>query len=356
MSVTLADGPLGEPWRRPLLGTLDALTIESEALAGNALGDSPRRPLYVYRSPGVGLVGEEDTPFVYDVPAVYVLQGYTGQLDRWLARQAFEPTIFERLDAVFAARDLPPAVVVFVDAWTSFGGSQFLDSPATGRYHEYLCDEIVPFIDGRYPTDPQRRAITGHSSGGYGAVVTAMLRPGMFGAVTAHAPDALFEACYVPTFATAARTLRDQFAGSLENFWEEFRRRERFDYGRFGALLEVCGYAAAYSPNPDSRGGYELPFDLRTGRLRDEVWQRWLAWDPVRMVPARAEGLRDLRRLHLEAGRRDEANLDLGAQALSDELTASAIEHSFELFDGGHGGLAYRYPGAIAELVRALTT
>ena len=32
-----------------------------------------------------------------------------------------------------------------------------------------------------------------------------------------------------------------------------------------------------------------------------------------------------------------------------------AAHHSLELFDGKHGGLTYRYPGAIRELVRALT-
>ena len=72
-----------------------------------------------------------------------------------------------------------PAIVVYVDAWTSLGGSQFLDSPATGRYHTYLCDEVVPFVDGRYRTLAGRghRGVAGKSSGGYGAMITPMLRP-----------------------------------------------------------------------------------------------------------------------------------------------------------------------------------
>ena len=44
------------------------------------------------------------------------------------------------------------AIVVFVDCWTSFGGSQFVDSPGTGRYHTYLCDEVVPWVDGQFRT------------------------------------------------------------------------------------------------------------------------------------------------------------------------------------------------------------
>ena len=69
---------------------------------------------------------------------------------------------------------------MFVDAWTSLGGSQFLNSIGTGRYMDYLCDEIVPFIDGRYPTAGGRdhRGIAGKSSGGYGAMVAADASPG----------------------------------------------------------------------------------------------------------------------------------------------------------------------------------
>ena len=83
-----------------------------------------------------------------------MIQGFTGQLDMWFDAPPFEPTMIERLDAMFAARRLPDAIVVFVDAWTSYGGSQFLNSTCTGRYMDYLCDEVVPFVDARYPTPP----------------------------------------------------------------------------------------------------------------------------------------------------------------------------------------------------------
>ena len=153
-----------------------------------------------------------------DVASVYVIQGYSGQVDMWPARAAFEPTVIERLDAMFAAGECPPAVVVFVDAWTSLGGSQFLNSTSTGRYLDYLCDEIVPFVDGRYPTaaDREHRGVAGKSSGGYGAMVVPMLRPEVFGALASHAGDALFECSYLPEFPKIARTLRDHFGGSMD--------------------------------------------------------------------------------------------------------------------------------------------
>ena len=134
----------------------------------------------------------------------------------WRNRTAFRPSVVELVDDLFAHQGAPPAIVVFVDAWTSLGGSQFLDSPGTGDYHTYLCDEVVPWVDARYRTIPEReyRAITGKSSGGYGAMVTPMLRPDLWGGLATHAGDALFETCYLPEFRQVALTLRDDYGGS----------------------------------------------------------------------------------------------------------------------------------------------
>jgi hypothetical protein len=57
-------------WKRPLHGTLDRLVVESELLARNPLGDPARRPLYVYRPPGV----ERDAPG----QAVFAIGGAKG--------------------------------------------------------------------------------------------------------------------------------------------------------------------------------------------------------------------------------------------------------------------------------------
>jgi len=337
---------VGPPWEQPLRGRLDRLVVESERLAGNPLGDPAQRPLWVYRAPGVG-----DEP----VPSVYLIQGYMGQVDMWANRVAFEPSLLERLDEMFASGECPPAIVVLVDAWTAYGGSQYINSSSTGPYMDYLCDEVVPFVDARYPALPGRdhRGLTGKSSGGYGAMVVPMLRPDVFGALASHAGDALFECCYVPMFAKSARKLRDDFEGSWDVFWERLRAAEHVDWERFEGL-DLYGYAAAYSPDPRQPGKALMPFDAATGRLVDDVWEQWLDWDPVRMAPRHADALRSMRRVHLDAGRKDEWFLDLGAQAFAAELDKLGVEHTLELFDGKHGGLNYRYPGAIRELVLAL--
>jgi hypothetical protein len=346
--IKRVDGPAGAPWERPLHGTLDRLVVESEALAANPLGDPSIRPLYVYRPPGV----EADHPKA--LPSVYVIQGYTGQLDMWFGRQPFEPTMIERLDAMFTDGDCPDAIVVFVDAWTSFGGSQFLNSTSTGRYLDYLCDEIVPFVDAAYPTlaDRDHRGLTGKSSGGYGAMAVPMLRADVFGALASHAGDALFEACYLPEFPKTARLLRDEFDGSWDTFFE---RAQRLDPPKWEwiHLLETYGYAAAYSPDPAQPGRALIPFDA-DGRLQDDVWAQWLQRDPVRMAPRHADELRSMKRIYLDAGNRDEYFLDLGAQAFAAELDKLGVAHTLTVFDGTHARLTYRYPGAIRELILAL--
>ena len=338
------------PWSVEPAGRFDELTLDSEALRGNPLGDPSERPLWVYLPPGY-----EDEPD-RRYPSVYAIQGLTGQLDMWRNRSAFRPSFLELVDELFAAQAAPPCLIVFVDCWTSLGGSQFLDSPATGRYHTYLCDEVVPFVDRRYRTldAPEHRGIIGKSSGGYGAMVTPMLRPDLFGGLATHAGDALFEACYLPDLRAAARALRDDYEGSFDRFWEDLRSRPAFSKGGDGVLMNVWCMAACYSADAD--GTVRLPCDPLTSRLDDVVWQRWLQWDPVRMAPLHAEALRGMRAIYIDAGKRDEYFLDLGAEAFRRALEQIGVtEVHFELFDGGHGSIEYRYPVALKYLAERLS-
>jgi len=344
------------PWSRPLRGRIDELTIVSAALADNPLDDPAERPLWVYLPPGY------DDASARRYPTIYLIQGMTGQIDMWRNRSAFRPTTPENVDALFAGEGPgegapPPTIVVFVDCWTSYGGSQYLDSPATGRYHTYLCDEVVPFVDARYRTLPERdhRGITGKSSGGYGAMITPMLRPDLFGGLATHAGDALFECCYGPMFAEAARTLRDRYDGSFDRWWADFRSRPAFSKPGDEHLLESHGYSACYSADPD--GTIRHPFDDATGELISEVWERWLALDPVRLARTAdgAAALRSLRAIYIDAGDHDDYFLDLGAEAFRRGcVSAGAPEPFFELFPAKHGAIEYRYPIAIRFLAERL--
>ena len=177
-----------------------------------------------------------------------VIQGLTGQIDMWRSRPAFRKNFPELADAQFAAGAAKPCVLVYVDCWTSLGGSQYVDSPGTGKY--------------------------------------------------------------------------------LLNDW--------------------C-MAACYSTAED--GTVRLPYDTATGQLIPEIWERWLRWDPVRMVPDHAETLRKMRAIYIDAGKRDQYYLDF-RRALE---AIGVTDIFFELFDATHDAIEYRYPIAIKYLAERLT-
>jgi S-formylglutathione hydrolase FrmB len=339
------------PWAGELVGRIDRLVLSSQLLRDNPVGDPHERPLWVYLPPGY----DEEPARRY--PSVYVLLGFTGHVTMWGNRTAYRRPFPETADALFAAGDTPPCIVVYVDAWTAYGGSQYVDSPGTGAYHSYLCEEVVPYVDARYRTAAHRdaRAVTGKSSGGFGAMITPMLRPDLFGALASHAGDSLYELSYLPEFGPAARALR-AYDGDIERWWADFHARPAFTRQDDQLLLGLYGVAACFSAEPD--GTPVLPFDPVTGEVREQVWERWLAWDPVRMADRYADALRSVHSIWLDAGTRDEWFLDLGAEAFRRRLRENGVPEDrvhFELFDAGHGGIDYRYPLALEWLAHRLS-
>jgi hypothetical protein len=338
------------PWSAELAGTLHEHVIDSTLLRGNPLGDPHERPLWVYTPPGYA--DEPERRY----PAVFVIQGYTGQIVAWRNRAPFRLPFPEAADAVFASGAAPPAIVVYVDAWTAYGGSQFVDSPGTGKYHSYLCDEVVPWIDARYRTLASRehRAIMGKSSGGFGAMITPMLRPDLFGALATHAGDTLYEYCYLREFGSIVRALRG-YDGDLWRWWDDFNSRVSFTKQEDMLLVGFIGVAAAFSANED--GTVDLPFNPRTGVIDPPVWQRWLDWDPVRMASTYADALTSVHSMWIDAGTRDDYFLDVGAEAFRDELRRIGVAEEvirFELFDATHMAIDYRYPMSLTWLCQRM--
>ncbi len=322
--------------------------VESQALRDNPLGDPWRRTLLVWLPPGYAV--DESVRY----PAIYVLPGYGSGVEEWENRDLFEPTIFERLDALHAGDDPPPpCVYAFLDGATAYGGSQFVNSTATGNYEDYVAVDVVAHVDRNYRTlaAPQHRGLSGHSSGGIGALALCMRRPEVFGAAASHAGDSLFEHCYGRELAEFARSLQEH-AGNVVALRDRLLGDDVYRRRHFGPLM-VLGCAAAYSPDADEPLGIGLPVDT-WGRVVPTNWERWLANDPVRMAQRHAAALRSLRAVHLDAGDSDEYYMDLGTRALHETLDRLGVAHRYERFPGRHGGIAHRYPLGYDHLARAL--
>ena len=323
------------------------LAIESAALRGNPLGDPATRPVFVWTPPSY----DADSSRRYS--SVYVLQGLTGQARAWFNVSPFAKSFPDDVEEAGIE-----VVVVLLDAFTAVGGSQFIDSPAIGAYGTYFTEEVVPFVDKRFRTLPEaaHRGVSGKSSGGFGAMVWGMLRPDLFGAFATHAGDALFEVSLARDLPPAAQALRNRYEGSFDAFWEDFRSgRPVLSNATDHVLLAAWANAAAYSANPD--GSVDLPFRLDTGELVPEVWERWLAWDPVRMAAQHGGALRAARGIWIDAGRNDEYFLDLGAVAFRQAVADAGVADDrvcFELFEGTHRAMNWRFPLSLAFLADRL--
>lgn len=320
-------------------------SLTSDVLRGNALGDPTTRDLYVYLPPSY------DADPTRRYPTVYVLTGFTGRGQMLLNAQPFSPNLAERMDLLISRGEAGEMILVMPDCFTRLGGSQYINSPATGNYADYLVREIVPFVDAKFRTlpEPQRRAIVGKSSGGYGALVHGMRHPDLFGVVASHSGDCYFEYCYLTDFVKAFRTIKGDPASFLERFWREEK------HGKDDVpTLNIIAMSACYSPDSSAPLGYRLPFDLQTGEVIEEVWQRWLAHDPVRVVGEYAENLRRLKLLYFDAGTRDEFGLDVGASILAEKLRQQAIAFVHEEFDDGHFNISYRYNRSLTLISQAV--
>jgi len=325
-------------------GTVVYEAIESRALAKNPLGDPATRTLPVYLPPGY-----EDGKRRY--PVIHMLSGFLGAGQGLLNWSFTGEALDRRLDRLIGDGAMKPSIVVMPDAITSLGGSQYLNSRGTGRYADYFTGELVPRVDRSFRTlaEPAHRAVMGKSSGGYGALVHAMERPDLFGAVASHSGDLYFEYGYLQDFPKACTEIGK--AGGLKAWLADYRAAKKKSHAQI-TTLNIVAMAACYSPG--KAGLPELPFDLATGRIRELVWGRWLAHDPLRILEESYRALRGMRLVYLDAGSRDEWSLHLGARMFAARARELGVKVTHEEFDDGHMDVSYRLDVSLPKVARAI--
>ncbi len=334
------------------VGRVVQVRFESKVLRGNPLGDPSTRTVPVYLPPGY----DDPRAVTKRYPSIYVLTGFTGRGTMLLNDNGWTETLAQRLDRLIGAGRIQPMIAVMPDCFTLYGGSQYLDSSAHGRYETHLVKELVPWVDRTFRTRDSagHRAVMGKSSGGFGAIVHGLRHPDVFGSLADHSGDSAFEYSYLPDFPRVVRAVSKY--GSLEKWWRAFRKAPK-KTDEWLAVLNIVAMAAAYSPNPRKPLRVDLPFDLETGEIDQRIWRRWQAWDPVTMVANVARyraAARKLKLIFVDAGTKDEWFLDIGARMLVARLKDAGARVIHEEFDDGHMDISYRYDRSLEALSKVL--
>jgi S-formylglutathione hydrolase FrmB len=365
--------------KRPTWPAGRVVTLEhtSKVLADNPLGDPNVRTLDVWLPPQYDQQRGRGRGARF--PVLFDLVSFTNSGRAHTAWRNFDENVPERAARLVHERKMGPAIIVFPDCFTAFGGNQYVNSSAVGRYADYLTRELVPFVDRELRTlaDREHRAVFGKSSGGYGALIHAMKYPRYWGAAACHSGDAGFETLYsaewpstldelaehrIPPLAEGAVDARAAAAASgydgaddgriarfLAHVWAK-----RQPTGAEIQALGLLATAASYDPDPRTPNGFRVPYNLETGERLAARWRRWLRHDPVELVARYAGNLRTLRGLFLDCGWRDQYRLHYGNRLLSLRLTAKRVKHVYEEFDGTHSGVDYRMERSLPFLYRAL--
>lgn len=325
-------------------GTVHSLWLDSTLLQQNPLGDNPKRRIDVYvphGSTGSGL------PLLVDLVGFLAGGPVHGN---W---RNFGENLPERLDRLIAGGTLPPVVVAMPDCFTRLGGNQYINSPALGRWADFLLEEAVPFVEQRFACGGAgRRGVFGKSSGGYGALVHALLYPDYWAAAACHSGDMAFELVFLPEFPELLRALAPynfDAAAWVQGFHDKPKQKSSDLH-----VLMLLAMCASFDPAPDAPLGIRLPVDMETCEIIPERWHNFLRWDPLNLAAERGAALRQLKALYIDCGTLDQYNLVYGARRMHRLLEQQGIAHVYEEYKDDHSGVDYRMDQSLPLLALAL--
>ena len=201
--------------------------VESSHLAGNLLGDPSERDLFVYLPRGYE---ESDRRY----PTAYLLHAYgdtaEGLVTPATDGQRWAPPIEDVLDPVFGRMGAPPMIVVIPEGNSRWGCGQWVDSPVTGRFEQYVLKDVVAFVDAHHRTVPDSlsRGVFGFSSGGFGAWNLASRNPEVFGAMAVLSADSFLD-----------MTHKFMLYKYLDSIWPEAPKRPRRGQRVVGGRLRL---------------------------------------------------------------------------------------------------------------------
>ncbi len=332
-----------------LKGEIKIITIESDALQGNMLGDPNSRQVAVYL-PENWNKNDKDYPLFVD------LVGFTGSGLAHINWKPFAESVPQRVERLISEDKMGEVIIALPDCFTTLGGNQYINSIAVGNWADFLIEEMIPEIERQFPVKKGKnnRGVFGKSSGGYGAIVHGMLYGNHWGALACHSGDMGFDSLFLGDFPKSVTHLEKH--GGIQNFLDHIKNVKKMSGEDFHVLM-MTAMGAFYDPDPNAPMGIRLPVDLRTCVLDEERWSAWLKHDPVFMVDRMdvQESLKSLKGIFIDCGFRDQYNLHFGARQLSDKLNKLGISHIHQEFDDNHSSIDYRMDISFPFMYNALT-
>jgi S-formylglutathione hydrolase FrmB len=326
------------------MGSVSRLTIESQVLKTNMLGDPSVRVVDVYVPAGHNGRG---------LPLIVDLVGFTGSGLSHTNWVGFHESLPERLDRLIGEQRMSPVVVAFPDCFTRLGGNQYINSASMGAWEDFLLHEMLPAIEQRFGCGgTERRGVFGKSSGGYGAITHALRHADIWSAAACHSGDMGFELCYLPDMPAVLRALGGA-ENSIEKWWQQIETARKHPEGSF-KVINALAMAASYDPDPTQFLGIRLPVTFDTCEVIEERWANWLRQDPVVALETQADNLRRLKALYIDCGEKDQFNLLYGTRRFVRRLNELDIAHRYEEFADNHSGVDYRMDEGLPFLAQAL--
>lgn len=330
-------------------GRIVSFRHDSSVLRNNPWSDPAARDLNVYLPAGYS---ESGAAYV----ALWDFAAFGNSGPGHLNWRNQGENLTQRLDRLIGTGEMPPVVVPMPDCYNSLGGNQYVNSTAVGQYADYVVEELLPFLSAHVNVVDHRdgRGVFGKSSGGYGALIHAMHYPQVWGGLAVHAADIGFDWVYRPSFPRVAAVL-SAFGGDPYRFLEYFWRDRSPSSADFATLITVA-MAASYDPGEHQDNAIRMPFDLYTCEMDTKRWNQWLTHDPLHMPDALVARLASQNLLYIDAGNRDQYNIQYGTRAFCKRLEMLGVDHHFEEFDGTHSGMDWRLDVSLPRLAGALYT
>jgi hypothetical protein len=232
-------------------------------------------------------------------------------------------------------------IVVAADFSTPLGGSIYTSSPVTGRWDDFMVDDLVPWTDDKFRTLARRdsRGLAGDRMGGYGALAFGMRHADVFGAVYALHP--------------VGAGLGLQTMSSRPN-WDLIQSARSLDDLKADGFSQLfVAIYQAHLPNPDRPPLYvDLPArKTADGRLEIDAGRTarlQKSFLLIESLPRHADALKSLRGLKFDWGRSD-PNPDhvVSNQAFSRALVEFGVPHEAEEYVGGWGDRTWGATGRV---------